>query len=103
MSSCVQAGQYDFKYGVQYAWILIIFNMVMTFSLTTPLIVPFGMYTMFVAVCVYVPYSGKLSREKTFTNRWRTRNSRRKLLWIAWHHQLGVGVAVNFRGENFRG
>ena len=38
----LQAGQYDFKYGVQYAWILIIFNMVMTFSLTTPIIVPFG-------------------------------------------------------------
>ena len=29
-------------YGVEYAWNLIIFNMVMSFSLTTPLIVPFG-------------------------------------------------------------
>ena len=37
-----QAGEYDFQYGVQYAWILIVFNMVMTFSLTTPLILPIG-------------------------------------------------------------
>ena len=22
---------------------------------------------------------------------------------IAWRHQIGVGVAVDFRGENFRG
>ena len=29
--------------------------------------------------------------------------SRRKLSWIAWRHQLGVGVAVDFRRENFRG
>ena len=29
-------------YGVEYAWNLVVFNMVMSFSLTTPLIVPFG-------------------------------------------------------------
>ncbi len=29
-------------YGVQYAWNLVIFTMVVTFSLTTPVIVPFG-------------------------------------------------------------
>ena len=50
-----------------------------------------------------IPYSGKLSKEKTFTNWWRTRNSRRKLSWIAWRHQLGVGVAVDFHGENLHG
>ena len=30
-----------------------------------------------------LPYTRKLSREKRFTNWWRIRNSRRKLLWIA--------------------
>ena len=52
---------------------------------------------------IYVPYIGKLSREKTFTNPWRTRNSQRKLLWIAWRHQLSVSVAVDFRRETFMG
>ena len=38
----LQAAKYDFMYGVQYAWNLVIFNMVLSFSLTTPIIVPFG-------------------------------------------------------------
>ena len=38
----IQAAQYDFMYGVQYAWNLVVFNLVMTYSLTTPVIVPFG-------------------------------------------------------------
>jgi hypothetical protein len=29
-------------YGVEYAWNLVVFSMVMSFSLTTPLILPFG-------------------------------------------------------------
>ena len=37
-----QASQHDFLYGVQYAWNLVIFTMVMAFSLNTPIIVPFG-------------------------------------------------------------
>ena len=37
-----QAGEWDFTYGVQYAWHLVIFTMVVTFSVTTPLITPFG-------------------------------------------------------------
>ena len=38
----LQAACYDFMYGVQYAWNLVIFALVLAFSLTTPLIVPFG-------------------------------------------------------------
>ena len=38
-----QVAEYSFAYGVQYAWNLVIFAMVMTFSLTAPLIVPAGM------------------------------------------------------------
>lgn len=38
-----KAAKYDFMYGVQYAWNLVIFNMVLSFSLTTPIIVPFGL------------------------------------------------------------
>ena len=37
-----QAADYEFGYGIQYAWNLVIFTMVISFSLTTPLIVPFG-------------------------------------------------------------
>ena len=53
------------------------------------------------AFSLHILYSGKFSREKTFTNWWRTRNSRRKLSWIAWRHQLGVGVAVDFVEKTF--
>ena len=38
----MQAAKFDFMYGVQYAWNLVIFTLVVSFSLTTPLIVPFG-------------------------------------------------------------
>jgi hypothetical protein len=37
-----KAGDWDFLYGVQYAWHLVIFTMVITFSVTTPIITPFG-------------------------------------------------------------
>jgi hypothetical protein len=37
-----KAGEWDFLYGVQYAWHLVIFTMVITYSVTTPLITPFG-------------------------------------------------------------
>ena len=43
--TCTQVAEYSFAYGVQYAWNLVIFAMVMTFSLTAPLIVPAGMYS----------------------------------------------------------
>ena len=37
-----QAAEFDFLYGLRYAWNLVIFNLVMSFSLTTPIITPFG-------------------------------------------------------------
>ena len=37
-----QAADFDFNYGIEYAWNLVLFNMVVSFSLTTPIIVPFG-------------------------------------------------------------
>ena len=46
-----------------------------------------------------IPYSGKLSREKTFAN-WRF--SRRKLSWIARLCRTKGRHALKFRGENFR-
>ena len=47
-------------------------------------------------------YSRKLSREKTFTNLWRIRNSQRKLSWIASTTNY-VCVATDFHRANFCG
>ena len=43
-----------------------------------------------------VPYSGKLSREKTFAFRYKTRILWRKLLWIA-----PVPIIMQVRAQNF--
>ena len=40
-----QAGEWDFLYGVHYAWHLVIYTMVIAFSLTTPVITPVGKKT----------------------------------------------------------
>ena len=37
-----QAADFNFLYGVHYAWNLVLFNLVMSFSLTTPVITPLG-------------------------------------------------------------
>ena len=41
------------------------------------------MYIVYMQINTGLSYSRKLSREKTFANWWRIRNSRRKLSWIA--------------------
>ena len=43
LSIFAQIAEYSFAYGVQYAWNVVMFAMVMTYSLTAPLIVPAGM------------------------------------------------------------
>ena len=37
-----QAADFNFLYGVHYAWNLVVFNLVMSYSLTTPVITIFG-------------------------------------------------------------
>ena len=49
-----------------------------------------------------LPYSGKLSREKTFADRWKIRFSRRKLSRIACFCHAKGHHAPKFRGENSR-
>eukprot|EP00731_Ephydatia_muelleri_P022345 Em0014g936a len=44
--------EYSFAYGVQYAWNVVMFAMVMTYSLTAPLIVPAGL--LYFVVKLYV-------------------------------------------------
>ena len=45
----MQAAQYDFMYGLQYAWNLVIFAMVLTYSLSTPIVVPCGEQALLIA------------------------------------------------------
>ena len=33
---------YEFQYGQQYAWVLCVFAMIVAYSISCPLIVPFG-------------------------------------------------------------
>ena len=39
---CVQAVLWDFQYGAQYAWMLCIFAIIVSFSIPCPLVTPFG-------------------------------------------------------------
>jgi len=38
---------YEFEYGFQYAWILTVFTVTISFSVVCPIIVPFGLIYMF--------------------------------------------------------
>lgn len=38
----LQAVMWDFQYGIQYAWMLVVFAVVMAYSIPCPLITPFG-------------------------------------------------------------
>lgn len=42
MQSVRKAILWEFPFGVQYAWMLLIFAMTMVYSLSCPLITPFG-------------------------------------------------------------
>lgn len=37
-----QSQAYQFQFGLEYAWTSCIFSVVMTYSITCPIIVPFG-------------------------------------------------------------
>lgn len=37
-----QSQAYQFQFGLEYAWTCCIFSVVMTYSITCPIIVPFG-------------------------------------------------------------
>lgn len=39
-----QSQAYQFQFGLEYAWTSCIFSVVMTYSITCPIIVPFGEY-----------------------------------------------------------
>lgn len=39
-----QSQAYQFQFGLEYAWTCCIFSVVMTYSITCPIIVPFGEY-----------------------------------------------------------
>lgn len=41
-----QSQAYQFQFGLEYAWTCCIFSVVMTYSITCPIIVPFGEYSM---------------------------------------------------------
>ncbi|CAM1292566.1 TMEM63C (predicted) [Pycnogonum litorale] len=43
---------WEFQFGVQYAWFLLIFAITMTYSLSCPLIVPFGLLYLLLKHCV---------------------------------------------------
>lgn len=40
----LQSQAYQFQFGLEYAWTCCIFSVVMTYSITCPIIVPFGEY-----------------------------------------------------------
>ena len=43
MCVCVPQHQaYEFQFGAAYAWMMCVFTVVMTYSITCPIIVPFG-------------------------------------------------------------
>ena len=42
---CLQAVLWDFQYGAQYAWMLCIFAIIVSFSIPCPLVTPFGKCT----------------------------------------------------------
>jgi len=37
-----QSQAYEFQFGLEYAWTMCIFSVSMTYSITCPIIVPFG-------------------------------------------------------------
>ena len=39
---CLQHQAYEFQFGAAYAWMMCVFTVVMTYSITCPIIVPFG-------------------------------------------------------------
>lgn len=39
---CLQHQAYEFQFGAAYAWLMNVFTVVMTYSITCPIIVPFG-------------------------------------------------------------
>ena len=40
--SCLQNQAYEFEYGAMYGWTLCVFTVIMAYSITCPVIVPFG-------------------------------------------------------------
>lgn len=42
MFSCLQHQAFEFQFGAAYTWMMSVFTVVMTFSITCPIIVPFG-------------------------------------------------------------
>lgn len=73
-----KAADYIFKYGEEYAWNLVVFNMVISFSLTTPLIVPFGVVYFILNYFVdkyniyyvyrHAPFNGRLFLHRSAVN-----------------------------------
>lgn len=41
-SSCPQNQAFEFEFGAMYAWMLCVFTVIMAYSITCPIIVPFG-------------------------------------------------------------
>jgi len=44
MCLSLQVAKKDFQFGMQYAFVIVIFAIAITFSLTSPIIAPFGKY-----------------------------------------------------------
>lgn len=42
-TSCSQNQAYEFEFGAMYAWMLCVFTVIMAYSITCPIIVPFGL------------------------------------------------------------
>lgn len=42
LCACVQSQAYEFQFGLEYAWTMCIFAVSMTYSITCPIITPFG-------------------------------------------------------------
>lgn len=42
LCSLLQHQAYEFQFGAAYAWMMCVFTVVMTYSITCPIIVPFG-------------------------------------------------------------
>lgn len=47
----LQSQAYEFQFGLEYAWTMCIFSVSMTYSITCPIIVPFGEFVVYVYQC----------------------------------------------------
>lgn len=54
-TSCSQNQAYEFEFGAMYAWMLCVFTVVMAYSITCPIIVPFGEWPWCLCTCTVLP------------------------------------------------